>query len=226
LTGPGVAAVIEGSEVRPLGNYGVFLMNLPAGVTVPQAIEQLKGKPGIRYAEPNWIGDWTNTPNDPDYSRMWGMENTGQSVNGTTGRPDADTDADSAWDQTTGSKSVLVAIVDSGTDYRHPDLAANIYVNSGEIAGNGIDDDNNGYVDDVNGYDFADGDADPMDFVGHGTHVSGTVGAVGDNGIGTVGMNWNVSILPCKIGADLGGPVTSASIEAINYAVSMGAVVS
>ncbi|MFM7168792.1 MAG: glutaminyl-peptide cyclotransferase [Planctomycetaceae bacterium] len=225
-TGPGVAAVIEGSEVRPLGNYGVFLMNLPAGVTVPQAIEQLKGKPGIRYAEPNWIGDWTNTPNDPDYSRMWGMENTGQSVNGTTGRPDADTDADSAWDQTTGSKSVLVAIVDSGTDYRHPDLAANIYVNSGEIAGNGIDDDNNGYVDDVNGYDFADGDADPMDFVGHGTHVSGTVGAVGDNGIGTVGMNWNVSILPCKIGADLGGPVTSASIEAINYAVSMGAVVS
>ena len=225
-TGPQVAAIIEGSEVRPLGNYGVFLMNLPAGVTVPQAIEQLQGKPGIRYAEPNWIGDWANTPNDPDYSRMWGMENTGQSVNGTTGRPDADTDADLGWDQSTGNKSVLVAIVDSGTDYNHPDLAANIYVNSGEIAGNGIDDDNNGYVDDVNGYDFADGDADPMDFVGHGTHVSGTVGAVGDNGIGTVGMNWNVSILPCKIGPDLGGPVTSAAIEAINYAVSMGAVVS
>ncbi|TWW09482.1 peptidase S8, partial [Planctomyces bekefii] len=225
-TGPQVAAVIEGSEVRPLGNYGVFLMNLPAGVTVPQAIEQLKGKPGIRYAEPNWIGDWANTPNDPDYSRMWGMENTGQQVNGTTGRPDADTDADLGWDQTTGNKGVLVAIVDSGTDYQHPDLAANIHVNSGEIAGNGIDDDNNGYVDDVNGYDFADGDADPMDFVGHGTHVSGTVGAVGDNGIGTVGMNWNVSLLPCKIGADLGGPVTSAAVEAINYAVSMGAVVS
>jgi len=225
-TGPQVAAVIEGSEVRQLGNYGVFLMNLPAGVTVPQAIEQLKGKPGIRYAEPNWIGEWANTPNDPDYSRMWGMENTGQSVNGTTGRPDADTDADLGWDQTTGSKSVLVAIVDSGTDYNHPDLAANIYTNSNEIAGNGLDDDANGYIDDVNGYDFASGDANPMDFIGHGTHVSGTVGAVGDNGIGTVGMNWNVSILPCKIGADLGGPVTSAAIEAINYAVSMGALVS
>ncbi len=225
-TGAQLATVIEGTEVRPLGNYGVFLLNLPAGVTVPQAIDQLKGQPGVRYAEPNWIGEWNNTPNDPDYSLMWGMENTGQLVNGVSGRPDADTDANQAWDQTTGSSSVLVAICDSGTDYKHPDLAANVYVNSGEIAGNGIDDDNNGYVDDVNGYDFADGDADPMDFVGHGTHVSGTVGAVGNNGIGTAGMNWNVSILPCKIGSDLGGPVTSAAIEAINYAVSMGAVVS
>jgi len=163
-SGPQLATAFEGSEVRPLGNYGVFLVNLPAGVTVPQAIEKLKGQPGVRYAEPNWIGEWANTPNDPDYSRMWAMENTGQSVNGVAGRPDADTDADSAWDQTTGSPAVLVAIVDSGTDYRHPDLAANIYTNSNEIAGNGIDDDANGYIDDVNGYDFADGDADPMDF--------------------------------------------------------------
>lgn len=225
-SGPQLATAFEGSEVRPLGNYGVFLVNLPAGVTVPQAIEKLKGQPGVRYAEPNWIGEWANTPNDPDYSRMWAMENTGQSVNGVAGRPDADTDADSAWDQTTGSPAVLVAIVDSGTDYRHPDLAANIYTNSNEIAGNGIDDDANGYIDDVNGYDFADGDADPMDFVGHGTHVSGTVGAVGNNGIGTVGVNWNVSILPSKIGADFGGPITSAAIEALNYAVSMGAAVS
>lgn len=225
-TGPAVAAVIEGSEVRPLGNYGVFLMNLPAGVTVPQAIEQLRGKPGIRYAEPNWIGDWTNTPNDPDYPQMWGMENIGQTVNGVSGQPDADIDAESAWDQTTGSTAVLVAIVDSGTDYLHPDLAANIYTNTNEIVGNGIDDDGNGYIDDVNGYDFASGDADPMDFVGHGTHVSGTVGAVGNNGIGTVGVNWNVSLLPCKIGTDFGGPQTSAAIEALNYAVSMGAAVS
>jgi subtilisin-like proprotein convertase family protein len=219
-------ALVPGSNSRPLGDYGVFLMKLPNNVSVPNAIDMLKGKSGIRYAEPDWIGSWAATPNDPDYTRMWGMRNTGQIVNGTSGRFDADIDANFAWDQTTGSKSVLVAIVDSGTDYAHPDLAANIYVNAGEIAGNGIDDDSNGYVDDVTGYDFADGDADPMDFVGHGTHVTGTVGAVGDNGIGTMGVNWNVSILPCKIGNDFGGPIASAAIEAINYAVTMGATVS
>jgi len=219
-------SLVPGSESRPLGAYGVFLMKLPNNVSVPAAIDMVKGKAGIRYAEPDWIGSWAATPNDPDYTRMWGMRNTGQTVNGTSGRFDADIDANLAWDQTTGSKSVLVAIVDSGTDYTHPDLAANIYVNAGEIAGNGIDDDSNGYVDDVNGYDFADGDADPMDFVGHGTHVTGTVGAVGDNGVGTMGVNWNVSILPCKIGNDFGGPIASAAIEAINYAVTMGATVS
>lgn len=218
--------LVPGSESRPLGNYGVFLMKLPNNVTVPSAIDMLKGRAGIRYAEPDWIGSWDAVPNDPDYTRMWGMRNTGQNVNGSNGRIDADIDADAAWDQTTGSRSVLVAIVDSGTDYTHPDLAANIWVNPGEIAGNGVDDDANGYVDDVNGYDFADGDADPMDFVGHGTHVSGTVGAVGDNGVGTMGVNWNVSIVPMKIGNDFGGPISSAAIEAINYAVSIGATVS
>ena len=130
------------------------------------------------------------------------MQNTGQTVNGVTGTFDADIDANLAWNTSTGSDGVVVAIIDSGMDYLHPDLAANMWVNPGEIAGNGIDDDNNGYVDDINGYDFVSGDADPMDFVGHGTHVGGTVGAVGNNGIGTVGVNWNVSMMAFKIVTD------------------------
>lgn len=221
-----LSEMIPGGEARALGDYGVFLLKLPNGMSVPDGIASVLQQPGVKFAEPDWIGEWSKTPNDPDFGIMWGMENTGQTVNGLTGLPGADSSLSAAWDVTTGSKSVIVAVVDSGTDYLHPDLAANIFVNTGEIPGNGIDDDNNGYIDDVNGYDFADADNDPMDFVGHGTHVAGTIGAVGDNGIGTVGVNWNVSVLPLKIGADLGGPLSSAAIEAINYAVSIGAAVS
>lgn len=221
-----LANLIPGSSARPLGDYGVFLMTLPDDVTVEQAVKTLPALPGVKYAEPDWIGEWFATPNDPDYQLMWGMENIGQTVNGITGIAGADVSAESAWDTTTGSSTALIAIVDSGVDYLHPDLAANIFVNPGEIPNNGVDDDNNGFIDDVNGFDFGSGDGDPMDFIGHGTHVAGTTGAVGDNGVGTVGVNWNAGILPVKISVDIGGPISSAAIEAINYAVAMGAAVS
>lgn len=221
-----LADLIPGSSARPLGDYGVFLMTLPDDVTVEQAVKTLPALPGVKYAEPDWIGEWFATPNDPDYPLMWGMENIGQTVNGVTGIAGADISAESAWDTTTGNSTVLIAVVDSGVDYLHPDLAANIFVNPGEIPNNGVDDDNNGFIDDVNGFDFGSDDNDPMDFVGHGTHVAGTTGAVGDNGVGTVGVNWNAGILPAKISVDLGGPISSAAIEAINYAVAMGAAVS
>jgi len=219
-------SIVPGSESRPIGDYGLFLMKLPQGRTVPSAIELLRGKPGIRYAEPDWIRQPLAVPNDPAYPRMWAMKNTGQFVNFVNGLPGADIDAELAWDTTTGSRNVLIAVIDTGVDVQHPDLAANIWVNPGEIAGNGVDDDGNGYVDDVNGYDFADGDADPSDAGGHGTHVAGTIGAAGDNSIGTVGINWNVSIMALK-GADAsGGLPVSATVEALNYAVAMGATVS
>lgn len=222
----GIGSVIEGSQMKPLGNYGTFLVTLPAGVDALDAIESLRNYPGIKYLEPNWTMQLSATPNDPNYNRMWAMENTGQLVNGVSGIPDADIDANLAWDIATGSLGVLVAVIDSGIDYRHPDLAANMWTNPGEIAGNGVDDDSNGYIDDINGYDFIDGDPDPSDGFGHGTHVAGTIGAVGNNGIGTVGVNWDVSLMALKIFTDGGFGTSAAAIEALNYAVAMGAPVS
>ena len=110
-----------------------------------------------------------------EYDSLWGLNNQGQ----TGGTADADIHAEEAWEITTGSSNTIVAVVDTGVDYLHPDLAANMWSNPGEIAGDGIDNDGNGYVDDVHGYDFANGDGDPMDDHFHGTHVAGTIGARG-----------------------------------------------
>src|SRR5262249_17056604 len=144
----------------------------------------------------------------------------------TGGTPDADIDAPEAWDVTTGSSRVVVAVLDTGVDYTHPDLAANIWTNPGEIPGNGIDDDHNGYVDDVPGYDFANNDPDPMDDQGHGTHVAGTIGAVGNNGVGVVGVAWNVRIMALKFLDSAGNGTVANAIRALNYAVANGATIS
>jgi len=117
-------------------------------------------------------------PTDPYYNQLWGMDSI---------------DAPEAWSITTGSSSVVVAVIDTGVDYTHVDLAANIWTNPGEIAGNGIDDDGNGFVDDVHGYDFVNNDGDPMDDNSHGTHVSGTIAAAANNGVGVAGVNWSSS---------------------------------
>ena len=115
-------------------------------------------------------------PSDPQYSQLWGMNAI---------------DAPDAWNISTGSSSVVVAVIDTGVDYTHRDLAANIWTNPGEIAGNGIDDDHDGFVDDVHGYDFVNNNGDPMDDNSHGTHVSGTIAAVANNGQGVAGVNWS-----------------------------------
>ncbi len=128
--------------------------------------------------------------------------------------------APQAWDIATGSNAVVVANIDTGMRYTHEDLAANMWVNPGEVAGNGLDDDGNGFVDDVHGFDFRFNDADPADEYGngHGTHTSGTIGAVGNNGIGVVGVNWNVKLMAVKIYSAAGNDTTSAMlINAYNY---------
>lgn len=188
--------------------------------SVEEAIAKYSNDPNIEYIEPNYRVSAVGTiPNDPNFNQLWGLNNTGQ----TGGIPDVDIDAPEAWDIETGSKSkILVGVIDTGVDYNHPDLAANIWTNPGEIAGNGIDDDENGYVDDIHGYDFYNNDGDPFDDNSHGTHVSGTIAAVGDNKIGVTGINWNAKIVGLKfLGQDGYGDIF-AGIQAIDYATKIG----
>jgi subtilisin family serine protease len=156
-------------------------------------------------------------PNDASFGTLWGLNNSGQSP----GVGNSDINAPEAWETTTGSRSVVVAVIDSGLDYTHPDLAANVWKNPREVAGDGIDNDANGFVDDVRGWDFANADADPMDDDGHGTHVSGTIGAVGNNAIGVTGVNWRVSIMGLKFLDAEGNGYTSNAVAAVKYATRM-----
>ncbi|NDC64473.1 MAG: hypothetical protein EBZ59_10945, partial [Planctomycetia bacterium] len=212
---PAAAALGAGWQSRSLGG-GFFALTTP-GASVADVRGWASRTPGIRGVEPDRMITGAVLPNDPSFGRLHGLDNSGQ----TGGVADADIDAPEAWNTTTGSRSVVVAVIDSGVDYRHPDLAANIWTNPGEVPGDGRDNDGNGYVDDVRGWDFANNDSDPFDDQGHGTHVAGTIGAVGNNGTGVVGVNWQVSIMPLKfLGAD-GSGTTSAAIAAINYATMM-----
>ena len=200
---------------------GLSAVKLPPGMTVEQALQRFNKASGILYAQPNYqLKALSTFPNDPRFSELWGMHNTGQ----TGGTPDADIDAPEAWDMATGSKDVIVAVIDSGVDYTHPDLAANMWVNQQELEGvPGVDDDNNFCVDDIYGYDFINGDGDPMDDRGHGTHCAGILGAVGDNSEGVPGVCWDVKIMALKfLGAD-GNGWSDDAIACLDYAVLMKA---
>ncbi len=211
-----VEETLPGSDVN--------VVDLPRDLPVAEAVRAYENSPDVAYAEPNFKVQPSAVPNDPNYRDLWGLNNASQ----TGGTPDADTDAPEAWNTTTGSFDTVVGVIDEGIDVNHPDLRDNIWTNSGEVAGNKIDDDGNGYVDDVNGYDFANNDAtvydpDPISGKGdeHGTHVAGTIAAVGNNGIGVAGVNWEAQVASLKfLGAD--GGYTSDAIEAINYAVAEG----
>jgi subtilisin family serine protease len=152
---------------------GLERVKLRPGRTVDEAIAALRRNPNVLYAEPDFIVRKIATPNDPSYGSLWGMSNI---------------KAPAAWDTTTGPAGLVVAVLDTGIDRSHPDLAQNIWTNPGETL-NGLDDDGNGYVDDLNGWDFAYGDNNPSDVDGHGTHTAGTVGARGNNALGVVGVN-------------------------------------
>ncbi len=209
------------------GLSGMQVVTLPENISVDEAIAEYRKDPDVLYAEPNYVYHISAvTPNDPYYTNyLWGLHNTGQTIGGSTGTVDADIDAPEAWDISTGSSTVVVAVIDTGVNYNHPDLSANIWTNPGEIAGNGIDDDLNGYIDDVHGWNFVSNTSNPADDHGHGTHVSGTIGAVGNNGVGVTGVNWNVKIMPLKFIAASGSGDTSDAISAIRYANANGASV-
>ncbi|MCB0262987.1 MAG: S8 family serine peptidase [Calditrichaeota bacterium] len=192
------------------------------GDKMAELLDELRSDPNVEYAEPNYyVYALETTPNDSRFGEQWALKNTGQSG----GTNDADIDGTDAWDTQRGSQSVIVGVIDTGIDYNHPDLQANIWKNPGESGNgketNGVDDDGNGFVDDWRGWDFANNDNDPFDDNAHGTHCAGIIGAVGNNNRGVSGINWNVSLVGLKFLTGSGSGSTSDAIDAILYAVQM-----
>lgn len=186
---------------------------LTTGIDIKEAIKKISQHPAVAYAEPNYILHAIATPDDSSLDQLWGLHNEAQ----TGGTQDADIDATEAWDISTGSKDVVIGVIDTGIDYNHPDLQANIWVNPNEIAGNGVDDDGNGVIDDIHGFNANANSGDPMDGNGHGTHVAGTIGAVGNNADGVVGVNWDVTMIGCQFLDANGSGSTAGAIACIDY---------
>ncbi|WP_110543398.1 S8 family serine peptidase, partial [Microcystis aeruginosa] len=203
---------------------GAEIWKLSGSLSVEKILAQHGSNPIFEYIEPDYIvtkgtiSPQATFPNDPSFNQLWGLHNTGQSG----GTADADIDAPEAWDIQTGDPNLVIGVIDTGVDYNHQDLVGNIWTNPGEIAGDGIDNDGNGYIDDIRGWDFAYNDNDPSDVHGHGTHVSGTIAGKGNNGVGVTGVAWNAKIMPLKFLDDTGSGSTSNAIKAINYATDKG----
>ncbi len=202
---------VRGNTIR---SYNVVSalehLQVGPGLGVENAIETLQKLPFVSYVEPDYVVRRVTT--DPGYSNLWGLENTGQVI-GVPGVVDADIDANLAWNVSTGDPNVVVAVIDTGVDYSHADLAANIWFNPDQSAG------------DSHGYDFYDNDNDPMDEHGHGTHVAGTICAEANNGVGIVGVAWKCKIMALRFLGPFGG-YTSDAVLALDYAVSNGAKIS
>lgn len=210
------------------------LIELPTSITVDEAVVKLNRIPGIALAEPNFLYQTFQTiPNDTEFNKLWGLNNTGQPGQyGEIGIPDMDIDAPEAWDLITATtaagnhlwtgEEVYVGVIDTGINYLHPDLRANIWTNPNEVV-NGLDDDNNGYVDDIHGISSADATVNPMAIEHHGTHIAGTIAAVGDNDLGIAGVSWGAKIIPCRFIQGISGNVGSASdaIECLDYILEL-----
>jgi subtilisin family serine protease len=188
-------------SIRKLPIEGLERIKLHQNISVEEAINVYKANPDVEYAEPNYIVKASVIPDDTKFGEQWGLHNTGQTVNGTNGSPDADIDAPEAWDIVQSSSDIIVAVIDSGIDKNHPDLSGNL----------------------IAGYDFIDYDNDPDDLNGHGTHVAGIIGAVGNNSRGVSGVGWAVKIMPLKVLDNNGEGAISDIIEAVTYADSHNA---
>lgn len=197
---------LGGRILRRFARLGWQQIKLPTGMTIEQALQRYPQLAEVASVEPNYIYQTSATPNDPMLGQLWGLPKI---------------QAQTAWESTTGSTNTVVAVIDSGINYNHDDLRNNVWRNPGEVAGNGVDDDGNGYVDDIYGINAYAGTANPLDDAGHGTHVAGIIGASGNNGIGVTGVNWTAKIMALKfIGPDGSGSLADA-IACYEYAVAM-----
>ncbi len=214
-----------GQELRNLGNDWEHVQ-LPAGQTVDQAVVEYRNDPSVEYAQPNFIYHTLVLPNDTNYGQLWGLNNTAQTITavqtetlytnnlGTSGK---DMSLPTAWDRITNCNSVVVAVIDSGVNYNHGDLSANMWSNPGNTcfaSGSG-----------TSGCDFVNSDTDPMDLNGHGTHLAGTIGAVGNNATGSTGVCWNVKIMAVRVMDHTGAGTTANIVSGVNFAVNNGAKV-
>lgn len=211
---------------RTLAVQGLQQLQLGRAASVDEARRELEEDEDVLYAEPNYIRRAEAIPSDSGFGSLWGLRNTEQPVEGQRGTFDADIDATEAWDYTTGSAGVSVAVVDSGLADDHPDLAPNRWANPGEAGAkaiNGADDDKNGYKDDWRGWDFVDGDNAPLDPYGHGTHVAGTIGARGGDAHGVAGVSWASKLMPLRVLDANGSGTVSNLVNGYKYASSKGA---
>jgi subtilisin family serine protease len=195
----------SGIEIKnSFANIGVHHVKFPSHMSIDEAMQIFKNNPLVEYAEPNYVRYIKSTiPNDTFFSYLWGLKNTGQSVNGTSGTSGDDIHATEAWDITKGNSTIVIAVIDSGVDYNHPDLASNI---SSSLR-----------------YDFVNNDSYPMDANEHGTHVTGTIAASGNNGMGVTGISWTATIMPLRAVDAFGTISVSNNISAIDYAIGKGA---
>ncbi len=212
-------SVIGESEHRGIGAASLDMFRVRSrrmnAETLARILSQL---PGVQYAEPNYVIRTTLTPNDTQFGNLWAMNNTGQTISGQTGVPDADIDGVEAWDVSTGSSSIVVGVVDTGVDYNHPDLAANMWTApaafSVTIGGQTIN-----CAQGSRGFNAINNTCNPLDDNNHGTHCAGTIGARGNNSSGVVGVNWNTRIMGLKFLSASGSGSTADAIDAIEFAI-------
>lgn len=215
------------------------LVRMTKDQDVSRAIQALESSGSIAYAEPNYVyrrqlveaSDrapyWDGDVNDPEFEKLWGIRNSGQADSaGQVGTAGSDINVLPLWAQGhMGNRNIKVAVIDTGIEWSHPDLAGNLFTNAGESgdkAENGVDDDGNGFIDDTHGWNFVSNTRNSNDDHSHGTHCAGTIGALGNNGLGVVGVTWNVSLMPVKFLDASGGGTLAAAVESINYANMMG----
>jgi subtilisin family serine protease/PKD repeat protein len=238
----GLEAELGLARLRQIEALGVVLYQLPPALTVAEGLRRLRGDPRIDFVEQNGLSYLHQVPNDGFYDNYNGVLTDLQKWVYAGIGADTNLDGELAWDLTTGRSDVVIAIIDTGVELNHPDLAPNLWVNLGEIAGNGVDDDGNGFVDDVHGFDFRNNDANPNPDYGdgfdndgngaaddgtfHGTFSASCAAARGNDGLGMAGAAWNCRIMAVKIFTDDGGASTFDIADGIVYAAQNGADVS